>query len=141
MIGWLKLRPSRLSLGLYVEGSGEWWLGYECDLCRPKYLPHVTILVTLYCMIISFKHNGLKWFFESGTTRGIQANQAARIRLILARLNASVDARDMMLPGLHLHELTGNREGTWSVRVSGNWRVTFRFEGPDACDVNLEDYH
>ena len=92
-------------------------------------------------MIATFKHRGLRRFFESGTTRGIQAHHAARIRLILARLDVSVSARDMNLPGLHLHELTGNRKGTWSVRVSGNWRITFRFDSPDAYDVDLEDYH
>lgn len=92
-------------------------------------------------MITSFKHRGLKRFYESGTTRGIQAAQVVRIRLILGRLDASVNPQDMNLPGLHLHELTGKRKGTWSVRVSGNWRVTFRFDGPDACDVDLEDYH
>ena len=92
-------------------------------------------------MITSFKHRGLRRFFESGTTRGIQATQAGRIRLILGRLNASMNPQDMNLPGLHLHELSGRRKGMWSVRVSGNWRITFRFEGPDACDVDLEDYH
>ena len=92
-------------------------------------------------MIASFKHRGLQRFFESGTTRGIQAQQANRIRLVLARLHASTSPQDMNLPGLRLHELTGSRRGTWSVSVSGNWRITFRFEGPDAFDVNLEDYH
>ena len=92
-------------------------------------------------MIASFKHRGLRQFYESGTTRGIQANHAARIRLILARLDASTSAQDMNLPGLHLHELSGRRSGTWSVRVSGNWRITFRFEGVDASEVDLEDYH
>ncbi len=92
-------------------------------------------------MIIGFKHRGLKRFYESGTTRGIQANHANRIRLVLARLNASVSPQDMDLPGLFLHELTGRRKGTWTVRVSGNWRVTFKFDEPDAYDVNLEDYH
>jgi proteic killer suppression protein len=47
----------------------------------------------------------------------------------------------MALPGLNLHELAGNRRGTWSVRVSGNWRITFRFEGEHATDVEYEDYH
>ena len=92
-------------------------------------------------MITSFKHRGLKRFYESGMTRGIQAAQTTRIRLILGRLDASVNPQDMNLPGLHLHELSGKRKGTWSVRVSGNWRITFRFDGPDACDVDLEDYH
>ena len=92
-------------------------------------------------MIVSFKHRGLKRYFESGTTRGISKDNEPRIRLILGRLNASITPQDMNLPGLVLHELTGKRKGTWSVRVSGNWRITFRFEGPDAHDVNLEDYH
>ena len=92
-------------------------------------------------MIVSFNHRGLEQFFESGTTRGIQANHAKRIRLILARLNAVTSPQDMDLPGLALHELAGQRKGTWAVRVSGNWRITFTFEGVDACNVALEDYH
>ena len=92
-------------------------------------------------MIVSFNHQGLKQFFESGTTRGIQASQAKRIRLILARLNAATSPQDMNLPGLVLHELAGQRKGTWAVRVSGNWRLTFIFDDVDAYDVDLEDYH
>jgi proteic killer suppression protein len=92
-------------------------------------------------MIVSFKHRGLEKFFESGTLRGIQSTQANRIRMILARLNAATSPQDMNLPGLALHELTGQRQGTWSVKVSGNWRITFIFEGVDAYNVNLEDYH
>ena len=92
-------------------------------------------------MIVSFKHRGLRRFFETGTTRGIRATQANRIRLILGRLPASTNPQDMNLPGLVLHELSGRQKGTWSVRVSGNWRITFRFDGPDAGDVDLEDYH
>jgi len=92
-------------------------------------------------MIVSFKHQGLKQFFESGTTRGIQAKHAKRIRIILARLNAATSPQDMNLPGLVLHELVGQRQETWSVRVSGNWRITFAFDGVDVCNVNLEDYH
>ena len=92
-------------------------------------------------MIVSFKHRGLEQFFESGTTRGIQPNHAKRIRLILARLNAATSPQDMNLPGLLLHELSGQRKGTWAVRVSGNWRLTFTFDDIDACNVDLEDYH
>jgi proteic killer suppression protein len=92
-------------------------------------------------MIVSFKHRGLEKFFESGTLRGIQSTQANRIRMILARLNAATSAQDMNLPGLALHELTGQRQRTWSVKVSGNWRITFIFEGVDVYNVNLEDYH
>jgi len=92
-------------------------------------------------MIRSFKHKGLARFFSTGSTAGIQAAHARRLRLILGRLNAASLVKDMKLPGLRLHELTGNRRGTWSVTVSGNWRVTFRFKAGDAEVVNYEDYH
>lgn len=92
-------------------------------------------------MIKRFKHRGLEKFFLRGTRAGIQAALSNRIRLILGRLHASQSAQDMALPGLYLHELKGKRRGTWAVRVSGNWRITFRFEGVDAVDVNYEDYH
>ena len=92
-------------------------------------------------MIRSFKHKGLAKFFSSGSTAGIQAAHSARLRLILGRLNAASDVTDMDLPGLRLHQLSGNRAGIWSVTVSGHWRVTFRFEDGDAEIVNYEDYH
>jgi proteic killer suppression protein len=92
-------------------------------------------------MIRSFKHKGLAKFFNSGSTAGIQAAHAKRLRLILGRLNAASGAKDMDLPGLRLHELKGDRSGMWSVTVSGNWRVTFRFDNGDAEVVNYEDYH
>ena len=92
-------------------------------------------------MIRSFKHKGLARFFQTGSTTGIQADHAKRLRLILARLHAATNPQDMDLPGLRLHKLSAKRAGTWSVSVSGNWRVTFLFEGEDAEAVNYEDYH
>lgn len=92
-------------------------------------------------MIRSFKHKGLRLFFESGKTYGIQTQHANKLRLILGRLHAAQELKDMDLPGLRLHELKGNRSGTWAVDVSGNWRITFRFEGEDAEVVDYEDYH
>ena len=92
-------------------------------------------------MIRSFKHKGLERFFLKGTKSGIQAKHALKLRLILGRLNASVSSQDMNLPGLYLHQLSGERDKTWSVRVSGNWRVTFRFIAGDAEIVNYEDCH
>ena len=83
-------------------------------------------------MIRSFKHKGLAKFFETGTKAGIQSVHADRLRLILGRLNAAAKADDMDLPGLRLHPLKGDRKGTWSVWVSGNWRITFQFVGPAA---------
>jgi proteic killer suppression protein len=77
----------------------------------------------------------------AGTQRGIQAKQAARLRLILGALKAATTPQDLNLPGLALHELQGDRKGTWAVKVSGNGRVTFRFAGKDADRVDYEDYH
>jgi proteic killer suppression protein len=91
--------------------------------------------------IQGFRHKGLERFFATGTKLGIQAKHADRLRLILGRLNATTSVRDMSLPGLALHELRGDRKGTWAVRVSGNWRVTFTFKEKDAYDVDYEDYH
>ena len=73
--------------------------------------------------------------------RRIPAQSAARIERILDRLDASVAASDMDLPGYRFHSLKGARSGEYAVSVSGNWRLTFRFDGKDAVDVNLEDYH
>lgn len=91
--------------------------------------------------ICGFKHKGLERFFTRGTLAGIQSKHAKRLRLILGRLNVAQEPRDMGLPGLHLHPLKGERQGTCAVQVSGNWRVTFRFDGPDVSDVHYEDYH
>ena len=92
-------------------------------------------------MIRSFKHKGLARLFETGSKAGVQAQHVERLRLILGRLSASTVPADMDLPGLMLHPLKGERKGTWSVWVSGNWRVTFKFVGKDADVVDYEDYH
>lgn len=92
-------------------------------------------------MIVKFKHKGLEKLFKTGSSAGIQAEHAARLRKILALLATAESSEDMDLPGLRLHPLKGDREGTWSVTVSGNWRVTFRFHGADATDIHYEDYH
>ena len=92
-------------------------------------------------MIKSFRHKGLKRLFETGERRGVAPELADRLRRQLDVLNRARSVRDLNLPGYRLHQLKGNRTGTWSVTVSGNWRVTFTFEGEDAYDVDLEDYH
>jgi proteic killer suppression protein len=92
-------------------------------------------------MIKGFRHRGLERYFTKGTTAGIQMKHEKRIGLILARLHASTSARDMNLPGLKLHPLKGKRKGTWAVSVSGNWRITFTFDGADVIEVDYEDYH
>ena len=78
-------------------------------------------------------------FFETGSKVGVQAQHAARLRLILGRLSAATSPQDMALPGLSLHPLAGDRKGTWAVSVSANWRVTFVSKDADAVDY--EDYH
>ena len=92
-------------------------------------------------MIKSFRHKGLKRLFETGERRGVAPELADRLRRQLDVLNRAGSTRDLNLPGYRLHQLKGNHAGTWSVTVSGNWRVTFTFEGEDAFDVDLEDYH
>lgn len=92
-------------------------------------------------MIRTFRHKGLDRFFCKNERRGIDAKQADRRRRILDRLDGAMRPEDMNLPGLKFHGLSGDRKGTYSVWVSGNWRITFQFEAGDAVNVNLEDYH
>ena len=92
-------------------------------------------------MIRSIRHKGLRQFYESGRSQGLNPNWTKRIRAILARLEASSGPQDMNLPGLRLHPLKGAYAGFWAVDVSGNWRIVFRFEDGDVCDVDLTDYH
>ncbi|MBF0368542.1 MAG: type II toxin-antitoxin system RelE/ParE family toxin [Magnetococcales bacterium] len=92
-------------------------------------------------MIRHFRHKGLRAFFETGSKRKIKPEHLKRLRVILARLEASGSPEDMDLPGLGLHALGGSLKGHYAVSVSGNWRVTFRFEGKDAVDVDYLDYH
>ncbi|MBM2830355.1 MAG: peptidase [Gammaproteobacteria bacterium] len=92
-------------------------------------------------MIKSFSHKGLKNFFRTGSTSGIQVKHAERIRLILAQLNQARSVKDMDIPTLRLHQLKGQRKGIWAVTVQANWRITFRFVEGDAEIVSYEDYH
>ena len=92
-------------------------------------------------MIKSFRHKGLEAFFSTGSKAGIQAAHAKRLRLQLAALDGAVSAQGMNLPGWRLYLLGGELAGHWAVWVSGNWRMTFRFEGADAVLVDYRDYH
>lgn len=92
-------------------------------------------------MIKSFAHKGLSRFFETGSTAGIQAIHAPRLRLILSMLDQANRIDDMDAPGLRLHPLKGKLKGLWAVTVQANWRVTFRFESGDASIVDYQDYH
>ncbi len=92
-------------------------------------------------MIKAFKHKGLKRLFETGQVAGINPQHADRLRKILALLETSESIEDMNLPGLNLHALKGKRKGILAVKVTGNWRVTFKIENGDILDVDYEDYH
>jgi len=91
-------------------------------------------------MIRSFRHRGLERLYE-GDDRRVRADQRERIRDVLFHLDQARTPRDLDLPGYRLHPLRGALKGLWSVKISGNWRVTFRFEDGDAFDVDLIDYH
>ena len=92
-------------------------------------------------MIKSFKHKCLKKFYGSGTTKGIQANHARKLRMQLAALDTAQTIGDMDIPGYRLHQLTGDRKGIWSIRVNANWRLTFEFTDGNVYVLNYEDYH
>jgi proteic killer suppression protein len=92
-------------------------------------------------VIRSFAHKGLRKFLESGSNAGIRPEHRKRLRLILGVLDAAVTIQDTALPGLVLHRLTGKLSGFWSVSVSGNWRVIFRFEDGESLNVDYVDYH
>ena len=96
----------------------------------------------IHCrMIKRFRHKGLEALFETGSAKGVGAQLAPKLRRILLRLNDGPLPEAMALPGYRLHELKGDRTGTWSVWVSGNYRLTFEIDGENATNVNLEDYH
>ena len=90
---------------------------------------------------IKFTHKGLQRFHERDDPRGLNADHVERIRRVLTALQDARSPRNMDLPGWRLHRLKGNWRGHWSVRVSGNWRIVFRFADGEAVDVDLIDYH
>ncbi len=92
-------------------------------------------------MIQSFRHRGLKQFYEKDNPKGLRADQVEKIARILARLDEAAEVAGMDLPGFKLHPLKGDLRGFLAVSVSGNWRIIFRFEGGHAYDVDLVDYH
>ncbi len=92
-------------------------------------------------MIASFKHCGLKRYFDRGDTRKITPEHHRKVADILTALDAAQDIEDMNLATFHLHQLTGDRAGTGLSPVRANWRITFTFENGKANDVNYEDYH
>lgn len=92
-------------------------------------------------MIKPFKHKGLEKFYQSGTTKGIQAGHAKKLRMQLAALDTAFCTEDLDIPGYRLHQLKGDRKGIWSITVNGNWRIAFKFTDGNVYIVNYEDYH
>ena len=92
-------------------------------------------------MIKSFSHKGLEKFFQTGSTAGIQSGHRKKLRLQLTALDTAHTIEDMDIPGFRLHPLKGKRKDLWAIGVSGNWRITFRFDDGNAYLVNYEDYH
>ena len=92
--------------------------------------------------IVSFKHKGLRLFFETGQSRRLPQSRISKIRQILTAIdNAQTLEEFDTMPGWRLHELSGNRAGTWSIVVTGNYRFTFTVENKQIHNVDLEDYH
>jgi proteic killer suppression protein len=92
-------------------------------------------------MIVSFRHRGLQRLFEKGDRSKLSQELVGKIEVILAALDAAAEPQDLERPSFHLHQLVGDRKGEWSITVRANWRIVFRFEGQDVCDVELIDYH
>jgi len=92
-------------------------------------------------MIQSFRHKGLRRFFESGSVAGIRPAHAKRLRMQLVALDTAHSIGDMDIPGFRLHPLKGAERGRWSVWVNGNWRLTFEFLEGHAYVLDYEDYH
>lgn len=92
-------------------------------------------------MIKSFKHKGLKKLYTKGDTSGVIQNHVKKLRNILVRLDFAKTIQDIDFPGSNLHQLTGDLNGQWSVKVNGNWRIFFKFKNGDVYIVNYDDYH
>ena len=92
-------------------------------------------------MIKTWKHKGLRRFFETGSKAGIKPEYERRLKIILQRLHASVSPEDMDTPGMQFHALLGDLKGYYAVSVSGNWRIIFRFNQQHVEDLDYVDYH
>jgi len=92
-------------------------------------------------MIKSFKHKGLRKYFETGDISGITAAHGKKIRMRLVALDTATRIEDIDLPGFRLHPLKGSKQKLWAIDVSGNWRITFEFRESNCFIVNYEDYH
>jgi len=114
--------------GSSLQGS------YGCACC-------VVRNMFIRCTIQSFRHKGLRKFFESGSAAGIQPHHSKRLRMLLVALDTALSIEDTDVPGFRLHSLKGSERGRWSVWITGNWRVTFTCKDGHAYVLDYEDYH
>lgn len=119
-------------MGLYLAWTCAWRLTPVESCIDTRYI---------HAVIKSFRHKGVERFFLKGTKAGIRAAHAAKLARQLQRLQVARRPQDMDVPGWKLHPLKGEQEEHWAVWVSGNWRLTFTFEGEDAVLVDYRDYH
>jgi proteic killer suppression protein len=92
--------------------------------------------------IRTIRHRGLKRLIERDTDREIRPDMTRRVKNVLAALVSADGIRSLKaLPGWRVHELAGDRKGTWSIAVSGNWRITFEIADDEIVNLDLEDYH
>ena len=99
------------------------------------------ICFTLDTVIASFRHAGLRELFEAGKSRKVQPELHKRCRRAMDALNAATALSDLNMPGWSVHRLKGNRERRHAMAVSGPWRITFRWDGKNANELDLEQYH
>jgi proteic killer suppression protein len=92
-------------------------------------------------VILNFKHKGLERLYSSSSSKGINVEHVKKIERILARLDVASRPEMVNLPGWRLHRLKGNFAEFWSITISGNWRIIFKFVGENVADVDLVDYH
>ena len=138
VVNWKAARRRAVSRNAFKSSSGRFshilnWL-----------LQSAAILITITMMIRKFRHKGLRRFFNDprySDKRGIHPKNEARLIAILDALDVIEKAEEMDISGLYFHKLKGSRKNEYSVRVTGNWRITWKMDGENVIDVNLEDYH
>ncbi len=104
-------------------------------------LAHMYRMAVHFAVIRSLRHRGLKRFHERGDRRWLRPDLVARVSSVLSSLDVASGPSDLNLPRYRIHPLKGELEGYWSIAVSGNWRIVFRFWNGDVHDVDLVDYH
>jgi toxin HigB-1 len=92
-------------------------------------------------MIQTFRNKALEKLLKEGNTKGVPKELERKIRVRLEVIDSAIVIEDVRIPGYDLHELKGDRKGTWSIKISGNWRITFKFKDNNAYDLDIEDYH